>query len=291
MKAEQIFEQVTGQIVKAIEEGGLDPWQVPWRNVGGLPTNATTHVAYKGGNVLVLWLTQQIQGYPTAEWLTYKQAESIGAHVRKGEHGTHLIKWSVTRCKGTSADHRCEKCGRLVPFGFVVFNVAQVDGYEAPAIEDGLSEAERLDHADAFFDAVGSDVRHGGDRAFYAQVGDFIQIPEFAQFTEPADYYSTLGHEHVHWTGHKARCDRTFGKRFGDDLYAAEELVAEIGSAFLCATLGITNTPRADHASYLAHWLKVLKAEPRALYEAASKAQKAVDFLTTKVEALSPAAA
>jgi antirestriction protein ArdC len=282
-KATEIFEAVTAQIVAAIEEGQAtgSNWTPPWSTLNSIPTNATTHKAYRGGNVIVLWITESARGYATSEWATYKQWEAAGAQVRKGEKGTSLVKWSSIKCKTHGPEERCLKCGRLVPFGFTVFNAAQVDGYEAPAVPE-RPVIDTIAAADAFFAATGADIRHAGGRAFYASVGDYIQIPEVADFLTTDGYYSTLAHEATHWTGHSDRLDRTFGKRFGDDAYAAEELVAELGAAFLCATLGVTVEPRADHAEYLASWLKCLKAEPQALFDAASKAQKAVDFLEGK---------
>jgi antirestriction protein ArdC len=160
-----------------------------------------------------------------------------------------------------------------------------VDGYDTskPVKRDiaDLSESERIEHAEAFFLATGSTGRHGGNRAYYTTGDDHIQMPEFGQFRDGVSYYAVLGHEHVHWTGHKSRCDREFGKRFGDQAYAFEELVAELGSAFLCAELGLVNEPRQDHAAYLASWLTVLKNDKRAIFTAASKAQAAVDHLNS----------
>jgi antirestriction protein ArdC len=162
-----------------------------------------------------------------------------------------------------------------------VFNAAQVTGFEPNAIatKGDLSELQRINAAERFFGNTGSIVRHGGNRAFYSPGGDFIQMPEFRQFIAADPYYSTLAHEHVHWSGAPQRCAREFGKRFGDNAYAFEELVAELGAAFLCAELGLSNEPRQDHAAYLAGWLRVLQGDKRAIFTAASKAQAAADFL------------
>jgi antirestriction protein ArdC len=284
MKATQIFETVTASIVEAIEAGIANPsdWTPPWRQVNlTLPRNASTGKAYQGGNVLALWINQAHNGYETATYATYKQWAAMGAQVRKGEHGTPLVKWSPIQCKDHGKNERCRNCGRLVPFGFTVFNAGQVEGYEAPEVEAPvLSEADKLEAVEAFYAASGIKVTHAPGRAFYAKVGDYISVPAVEDFTEVADYYATLGHEMIHATGHESRLDRTFGKRFGDEAYAAEELVAELGAAFLAATLGIAvEAPRPDHAQYLASWLRVLRAEPQALFDAAGKASKAVGWL------------
>jgi len=283
-KAEDVYKQVTEQIVRAMESG-VGEWQKPWRDRGGLPINATTRKAYSGGNVLALWCIADVRGYGSPEWATYKQWEGIGAQVRKGERSTSLVRWNPVACKehkSLGMQSRCARC-RMVPFGFGVFNAEQVDGYTPPPSPvEGLSDAERVAHAEQWFAAIGADVRHGGDRAYYARVQDYIGMPTFGQFSSAEDYYSTLAHEHTHWTGHESRLAREFGKHFGSDKYAAEELVAELGAAFVCAELGLTVQPREDHASYLAHWVKMLRADSRAIFEAAGKASKAVEYLTER---------
>lgn len=279
-KATEVFEKVTAAIINSIETApSPEDWVRPWNSLSSIPHNPTTGKAYRGGNVIALWFAQADAGYPTSQWATYKQIAAAGGQVRKGERGTTLVKWNPIRCKDHGPEERCSNCGRLVPNSFTVFNIAQQDGYAPVDERDALSDAERIEAAERFFEAVGAEIKHGGDRAFYRQVGDFIQLPDFADFRDAESYYATLAHESVHWTGHKDRLDRTFGKRFGDDHYAAEELVAELGSAFLCAYLGISPEPRADHAQYLASWLKVLRSEPQALFDAAGKAQKALDLL------------
>jgi antirestriction protein ArdC len=165
-----------------------------------------------------------------------------------------------------------------------VFNAAQVDGY-TPKAEPELTLNERTANAEAFFAGVGADVGHGGNRAYYSPSSDHIQMPPFQAFDESVSYYSTLAHEHTHWTASAGRCDRQLGKRFGDNAYAAEELIAELGAAFTCAQLGLSTEPRADHAAYIESWLKVLKADKRAIFTAASKAQQACDWLVQRAEA------
>jgi antirestriction protein ArdC len=162
--------------------------------------------------------------------------------------------------------------------GYSVFNAAQVDGY-TPKADPDMPMPERIERADAFFQAIGANLKHGGNRAYYAPDSDHIQMPPFAAFGENVAYYSTLAHEHTHWTAQASRCDRQLGKRFGDNAYAAEELIAELGAAFTCAHLGLSTEPRKDHAQYIDSWLKVLKADKRAIFTAASKAQQAADLM------------
>lgn len=279
-KAEQIFEDMTSKFIEAIEAGQAGDWSKPWIAAGdSLPHNATTGKQYRGANVLALWIAADTRGYSGTAWATYKQWQSVGAQVRKGEKGTSLVKWVVAQCKDHGSDVSCTRCGRMFPTGFTVFHSDQVDGYVAPEVEE-LTVTERDERADAWFAAIGADVRHeAGDRACYSPVADRITMPLADQFIESDGYYATLAHEHGHWTGHTSRLDRDLTGRFGSDSYAMEELVAELTSAFVCATLGVSQTPRQDHAAYLAHWATVCKADSRALWAAASHAQKALDHL------------
>lgn len=286
--AQDIYQTVTDSIVAMIERGA-GSWKMPWHAVHGegdgsiaMPRNVTGR-AYRGVNVPLLWAASQMAGYVSPMWGTYKQWQERGAQVRKGERSTLIVFWKRIETAASESEDETEEGGktRMIARGYAVFNLAQVDGY-APAkdkVAEPVSEAARIDAAERFFANVGAVVRHGGNRAFYAPGSDHIQMPEFRQFDEPGAYYATLAHEHVHWTGAEKRCAREFGKRFGDGAYAFEELVAELGAAFVCADLGLSNEPRPDHAAYIASWLRVLKADKRAIFTAASKAQAAADFL------------
>ena len=171
--------------------------------------------------------------------------------------------------------------GCFSPVAIRCFNAAQVDGYTTVA-DPEVSMPERIELAETFFHAIQAEVRHGGNQAFYAPASDHIQMPPFGAFNENLSYYSVLAHEHTHWTAPAFRCDRQLGKRFGDGAYAAEELIAELGAAFTCAHLGLSTEPREDHAQYLASWLRVLKADSRAIFTAASKAQQATDWMIAR---------
>lgn len=284
MKAAERFEEITAQIIKSIEDGIANPngWKAPWHGAGLLPSNATTKVAYRGGNVIALWMEQARAGYATAWWATYKQWESVGAQVRGGEKGTYGIKWVTTKPKKDDPDAR----PGMFPSVFSLFNAAQVDGWEMPEPATG---PERDDAADRFFAQVGADVDYApGNSPAYWPAADRILMPVCEQFISTDGFYSTLAHEHTHWSGAPSRLDRDLSTRFGSEAYAAEELVAELGAAFLSAHLGVSAEPRPDHAHYLANWLEVLQGDPRALYAAATKAQDAADFL---IKAGDPAAA
>jgi antirestriction protein ArdC len=291
MRAEDIFQKVTDQIVHTIETGAEGTWTKPWQSViagGGIGINAQTRQAYKGMNQLILMVETAGSGYELNVWATYKQWTALGGQVRKGEHGTLLVKWGKTyHCDACSFKGRvpCQIAGHTSQVSmwaspFYVFNVAQQDGvtFELPELGD---EPTRLANVEAFVVGTGAAIFHqAGDEASYSPLTDSITLPLREQFSSPAGYYGTALHELTHWAGGSKRLARTKGVRFGDDEYAAEELVAELGSTFLAATFGIEVEPHADHAAYLASWLKVLKADSRALYRAAKAAQDSVEYLT-----------
>ena len=211
--------------------------------------------------------------------------------MRKGEKSTLVVFWKFANSASESqsdSDTPASTSRLLFTRGYSVFNAAQVDGY-APKAGAERPLLERIEQAEAFFRAIGSDVRHGGNQAFYSPAGDYVQMPPFQAFRDGLSYYSTLAHEHTHWTANAARCNRELGKRFGDNAYAAEELIAELGAAFTCAHLELSTEPREDHAQYLQSWLRVLKADKRAIFTAASKAQQAADWLAQQAGSASVA--
>jgi antirestriction protein ArdC len=280
-----VYARVTAQIINAIEQG-VGTWRMPWHTSGRYafsPINVASKKPYRGINTVCLWAAAQAKGYERGEWATYQQWQDKGAQVRKGEKATLVVFWKFAHDSGESQEDGTES-GRsrlLFTRGYSVFNAAQVDGY-TPKADAEATMPERIAHNEAFFGAIGADVRHGGNQAFYATATDHIQMPPFAAFAENVAYYSTLAHEHTHWTATAARCDRQLGKRFGDNAYAAEELIAELGAAFTCAHLGLSTEPRGDHAQYLASWLRVLKVDSRAIFTAASKAQQATDWMIAR---------
>jgi len=282
-----IYERVTDKIIAELEKG-VRPWSKPWNgeHIAGRITRPlrSNGVPYRGINVVMLWADAMEKGFCAPIWLTFKQAQELGAHVRKGEHGS-LVVYASTFSKSETDEASGEETERDIPFlkGYTVFNVEQVEGlpehFYAPAVPP-LDPVQRISRADDFFTATGASISHGGNRAFYSHSEDRIQLPPFEMFEDAESYYATLAHECVHWTKHEKRLGRDLGrKRWGDEGYAAEELVAELGAAFLCADLQLTPEVRDEHSSYIASWLKVLKDDKRAIFTAASHAQRAADFL------------
>ena len=289
-----VYARVTSQIVTAIEQG-VGSWRMPWHTSGRFafsPINVASKKPYRGINTVCLWAAAQGKGYQSGEWGTYQQWQERGAQVRKGEKATLVVFWKFANAASESQDDADQKpisSSRLLfTKGYSVFNAAQVEGY-TPKAELPTPICETIEQAENFFTAIGADVRHGGNQAFYSLTGDYVQMPPFAAFRDAVSYYSVLAHEHAHWTAHASRCSRELGKRFGDNAYAAEELIAELGAAFACAHLGLSTEPREDHAQYIQSWLKVLKADKRAIFTAASRAQQAADWLIHRAGASGPA--
>lgn len=284
--AADLYQIVTDKILASLD-AGVAPWVKPWaaadRN-GGMPYNARSGKAYRGINVALLFAPE----YPTAGYMTFKQALDAGAHVRKGEHGSLIVFYKpfAVRDRNATPDADGNVAERMIPLlrSFTVFNVAQIDGL--PAAPDAAPLERPAGVADSMLGLA--TVQHGGDRAFYAPGPDFIRLPQMAQFASVPEYYATGLHELTHWTGHASRCAREYGKRFGDSAYAREELVAEMGAAFLCARAGVDG--RLQHAEYLAHWIKVLREDKRAIVIAASHAQRAADFVLSGIGAVDPVA-
>jgi antirestriction protein ArdC len=281
-----LYSRVTNCIIAELEKG-VRPWLKPWnaQNAEGRITRPlrANGQPYKGINVLMLWGEAVANGYNCPIWMTYKQAQELGAQVRKGEHGSLVVY--ADRMRRTDTNDNGDETEHEIPFlkGYTVFNCDQIDGlpdhfYIKPA--PPLSAPARIEAAEHFTAATRAGFRHGGNRAFYAIDADRVQVPPFESFADPESYYATLLHELTHWTRHPTRLAREFGrKRWGDEGYAAEELVAELGAAFLCADLALTLEPRPDHASYIASWLTVLKNDKRAIFTAAAYAQRAADYL------------
>jgi antirestriction protein ArdC len=282
-----VYSRITDRIVADLEQG-VRPWMRPWNaeHASGRITRPLRHngIPYKGINVVMLWSASVAKGYSAPLWLTFKQALELGGAVRKGEHGELVVY--ADRIRRTETDAKGEEVEKEIPFlkGYTVFNAEQIDGlpaqYYALAEAPALPLPTRVKAADRFFSATGADIRFGGTRAYYAPHPDYIQMPPFETFRDAESYAATLAHETVHWTKHDSRLARDFGRqRHGDEGYAREELVAELGSAFLCADLGITPEVRPDHAAYIASWLTVLKGDKRFIFSAASHAQRAADYL------------
>jgi len=289
-----VYARVTSQIVNAIEQG-VSNWRMPWHTSGKFafsPVNVTSKKPYRGINTVCLWAAAQAKGYERGEWGTYQQWQERKAQVRKGEKATLVVFWKFANNTAETDDGEdTPKSGSRLLFtrGYSVFNAAQVDGYTPKADAETPIE-QRIESAEVFFQRINARVVHQGNRAFYSPDTDSITLPPFSAFFAPMDYYSTRAHETGHWTSREGRCNRELGKRFGDNAYSVEELVAELTAAFVCAHLGLSSEPRPDHAQYIASWLRVLKADKRAIFTAASKAQQAADFMIQHSQTLAEVA-
>jgi len=267
-----VQQEVTDRILAEMQQGKL-PWVQPWsgRGSNAMPRNAITKRAYSGANVVLLWLSP----YASQDWITYKQAQELGGNVKKGEKGTHIIY--ASQVKGKDKETQEDKSFFMLK-SYTVFNIEQCEGIDLNAQPvASINQDQRDRGCDAFMASTGADIRHGEGRAYYRQAGDYIMLPPYEMFKSGVGYYETALHELVHWTGAEARCNRQFGKRFGDRAYAAEELVAELGAAFMCAEFGYD--AMTQHAAYIQNWIELLKDDPKAFITAASKASQAVEYL------------
>jgi antirestriction protein ArdC len=284
---QDIYTRVTNKIIADLENGNLT-WVKPWKTSNGfgdclsLPLRCDGQ-PYQGINVLSLWGAAAEKGYTRPIWMTFKKAQELGGCVKKGEKGTLVVY--ANKIVKSETDDQGEETISAIPFlkGYTAFNVEQIGGlpekyYKTPSHSENTKA--RIEFVEKFIAETKAVIQHGGNKALYNPSQDMIQMPLSQAFPDSESYYATLAHEIMHWTNHPSRLDRQFGeKRFGNSAYAMEELVAEIGSAFLCAALGITLETREDHAAYVQHWLSILKKDNRAIFTAASHAQRAVNYL------------
>ena len=277
--------EITDLIIRKLEEG-VPPWSRPWRlnGAGGRPLRHCG-TPYQGINTLYLWALGDAQGYRSRYWMTWRQAETLGGHVRKGQTGALSVYYSSFK-KREEHPETGKQVERSIRFlrHYIVVNADQIDGlpayfYPSDEPEQPLIPSERQAAIDAFFTGIPADVRHGGNQAYFTPTFDHIQLPNRTAFRSMDHYASTRCHETVHWSGHSSRLARTFGKRFGDKAYAFEELVAEIGAGLCCADLGLPNVLHDSHASYVAHWLGILRGDKTAIIHAAAKAEQAFAYL------------
>ena len=311
-----VHQAITDKIVKAIEDGA-GTFEMPWHRPGvsfDIPKNAHTGKHYRGSNILSLWIDAGDKQFEHQTWSTFKQWQDLGAQVRKGEKGSLIVKygeWIPKELAGAGAagavagghpkhhkegqpkrqeESDVEQSKLMFAKAAWVFNVAQVDGFTIEPKQPRADLTTRLAHVEAYIAATGADIRYGGQRAFYRHrssdgSGDFIQMPDLSLFTGTAtttpteSRYATVLHELGHFSGARHRLNREFGERFGDKKYAFEEIVVEIAAAYNCAHLEITNSPRPDHAQYIAHWLGILKGDKKAIFTAASLASQIITYL------------
>lgn len=292
MHANDLFDTITNQLIADIESGAAGDWRMPWHTLAdaGTPTSIDGR-PYRGANAVWLAMVGAARGWSTGVYGTYKAWQRHGGQVRRGERAVQVILWKPTTPKPTDQDDDADPDGRgrprLLARAYSVFAAEQCDGTDEiiAARTERLAQRdtpERIATAEHYFAAVGASVIEGGNRAYYAPAADSIHLPALAQFDTAAHFYGTAAHEHVHWTGHADRLNRDLSGRFGSDSYAAEELVAELGAAMWCAQAGLSAVTRTDHAAYLAGWLRILRADARALVTVASRAQAAVDWLNDR---------
>jgi antirestriction protein ArdC len=252
-----------------------------------MPMNAGSRRPYRGINALLLSLEATHQGYPLNRWLTYRQAAELGGQVRRGEKGTTVVLWRLRNIAATSdtypTEHEPDLEERVIPLlrAFTVFNLSQVDGVPATLQTVVRHDWEPLARAEELIRSSALTIHHGGSQAFYSPAYDEIQLPPRQMFAAGERYYATALHEVCHWTSHPSRCNRQLGKRFGDAAYAAEELIAEMGSAFLCAHCRIDG--ELMHEGYLQSWIDVLRTDKRAIFVASARAQQAADYVLNLV--------
>jgi len=281
-----LYREITDKIVLELEQG-IVPWVRPWRSGVGsaslsLPKNALTKRSYSGINIILLWSALDERGFASPHWLTFKQALELGGSVRKGEKGTSVYyadKFIPEKERQRARDDGTDPATIHFLKRYTVFNAEQCDGLSADLRipRPLLPDCQTIPHAEALIAATGADFRVGGNEAFYVPSQDFIRIPHQSAFADQINYYRTAFHELGHWTGHASRLARDLSSGFGSGGYAREELVAEMATAFVCASLGIVPTVR--HADYIGNWLQALREEPRAIFRAASQASKAADFI------------
>jgi len=273
-----IKQQVTDQIIAAIESGATKKGQL-WVNAGGsaMPMNYSTKRPYNGVNVLLLWLEAEARGFERQEWMTYKQATEIGAQVRKGAKGCPIVYFKMLEKDAPAEDGNAETKRIPMARSFTVFNVADIDGL--PAAEELPGGFEPHSTAEHIMRASGAEIIEAGTKAFYRPATDAVHLPDRARFANQENFYHVAVHELTHWTGGEKRLNRDFSKRFGDEAYAFEELVAELGSAFMLSRIGLTGSELQYHASYIEGWLKVLRGDKNAIFTAASRASAAYQYL------------
>lgn len=271
-----IYQNITEAVIAALA-AGTKPWVKPWDAdaIGGaIPWNIQTGAAYRGCNVLALWATSMKKGYSTNAWATFKQVQELGGKVRKGEKATSGVYFKRT-------ERTDEVSGEVTTIpharAFYVFNLDQLEGVNIGEAQSGPTPFATNTEVETFIQRTGADIRVEGRFARYYPAHDLIQLPERERFGRAEDFYATALHELTHWTGHGSRLARSFEGRFGDKAYAFEELVAELGSAFLCARLGVRG--ELAHEDYIGSWLEILGNDSKAIVDAASLAQKASDFL------------
>jgi antirestriction protein ArdC len=280
-----LYQAVSEKLIAQIE-GAAGIFQMPWYHDGSptaRPTNAESGLPYRGINVFALWVAAQAAYHPTGLWATYRQWKSLGAQVRKGEHGNLVVFWKKLGTPENDGDGEVGETDqpprRFVARGYRVFNAAQVDGYVPQNVPVQRPERERIARAEFFYRNLNIDTRFGGDEAYYMPSGDYVQVPPYHQFRDDIGFYAVLLHEGAHASGAPHRLNRDLSGRFGSEAYAMEEMIADWAACLACMTLELAPEPRPDHAQYINSWLNVLKRDKRAMFTAAREAQRIADWM------------
>jgi len=278
------YQEVTNQVIEALEQD-VKPWSCPWdvTQTSGIPSNFDTHKEYQGMNIMLLWMSAQMNRFSSSQWLTFKQAKALGGQVRRGEKGTHIFFYKQVEKKSKELDDENETYSMLKTY--VVFNIDQIDGLdgedniESVIVRDDVTLVSEVEY---FIESTGAKVSYHGQKAYYRPSTDEVVIPERNRFHSTENLYATIMHELTHWTGHQTRLVRDNKGKFGSKDYAFEELIAELGAAFLMADFGFIGD--VQHESYIASWLEVLKNDKRYIFKAAAQASKAHQYLKALVK-------
>lgn len=276
-----IYQNVTDRIIALIEQGIERDGKPQWLGQGGaagMPYNQKTGKQYSGVNVLMLWIEADACRFGSSAWLTYKQARELGGNVRKDEKGAHIVYFEPLKREeiNRTTGEKSEKIIRMLR-QYVVFNLDQVEGIIPAAAQAGGFHG--IEAAETLLYRSGAAIIEDGANSYYSPSHDEIHLPDRVRFEVAENFYSVALHELTHWTGHPSRLARDFSGRFGDEAYAFEELIAELGAAFACADLGLIPATMDGHAGYIENWLRVLRKDKRAIFTAASQASKAHDYI------------
>ena len=273
----QVYQSVTDSIISELEKGAI-PWVKPWRADSTADRNVINNKPYQGINRLILGMASMIKNYDAPIWGSFQQFQQLGYNIKKGEKGTQIVFYKPVSTQKELPDGTIENNGYSVLKAYWIFNIAQTDAPITKIAPEDLKPFNTISECENTISKSGAIIQHGGDGAFFVPSLDKINLPNKTAFNSESDYYATAFHELVHWSGAKHRLDRDLSGKYGNPSYAFEELIAEIGAAYLCADHRLQGELR--HAGYIQSWLKALRDDNKAIFKAAAYAQKAADYIT-----------
>ena len=273
----QVYQSVTDSIISELEKGAI-PWVKPWRADSTADRNILSNKPYQGINRLILGMSSMIKNYDAPIWGSFQQFQQLGYNIKKGEKGTQIVFYKPVSTQKELPDGTIENNGYSVLKAYWIFNIAQTDAPITKIAPEDLKPFNTISECENTISKSGAIIQHGGDGAFFVPSLDKINLPNKTAFNSESDYYATAFHELVHWSGAKHRLDRDLSGKYGNPSYAFEELIAEIGAAYLCADHRLQGELR--HAGYIQSWLKALRDDNKAIFKAAAYAQKAADYIT-----------